>query len=60
MVVDVILNAQCTMINTLCINVAWGCYEPVSSFLRHFVTSTLLHCSMPTVRPFPLLAGWVP
>ncbi len=37
------------MIHTLCINVAWCCDEPVSCALRHFVTSNLLHCLMPTV-----------
>jgi hypothetical protein len=60
MVVDVVINAQCTMIHTLCINVAWCCGEFVSYVLRHFAMSTLLHCPMPTVRPFPLLAGQVP
>jgi hypothetical protein len=60
MVVGAVINAQCTMIRTLCINVAWCCGEPVSKLLRHFVMSILLHCPMPTVCPFPLLAGWVP
>jgi hypothetical protein len=61
MVLDVEINAQCTMIHTLCINVAWCCGEPISYVLRHFVTSILLHCLMPTARLFPLLlAGWVP
>ncbi len=60
MVVDVVINAQRTMIHTLCINVAWCCGEPVSYVLRHFVISTFLHCPKPTVRPFPLLAGRVP
>jgi hypothetical protein len=60
MVADVVINAQCTMIHTLCINVAWCCGEPVSCVLRHFAMSTLLHCLKPTVRHFPLLAGRVP
>ncbi len=60
MVVNVVINAQRTMIHTLSINVAWCCGKPVSCVLRHFATSTLLHCPMPTVRPFPLLAGRVP
>jgi hypothetical protein len=58
--VDVVTNPQRTMIHTLlCINVAWCCGEPVPYVLRHFVLSILLHCLMPTVRPFPLLAGRV-
>jgi hypothetical protein len=60
MVVYVVINAQCTMIHTLCINVDWCCDEPVSYVLRHFVMSILLNCPMPTARPFPLLACLVP
>jgi hypothetical protein len=60
MVVDTVTNTQHTMVHTLCINVAWCCDELVSCVLRHFAMSTLLHCLMPTVRPFPLLAGRVP
>jgi hypothetical protein len=53
MVVDVVVNIQCTMIRTLCINMAWCCGEPVSYVLRHPVMSILLHCLMPTARLFP-------
>jgi hypothetical protein len=60
MVVDVVINAKCTMIHALCINVAWCCGEPVSYVLRYFVMSILLHCLMPTARLFPLLVGRVP
>jgi hypothetical protein len=60
MVIDVVIDAKCTMIPTLCINVAWCCDKPVSYVLRHFVTSILLHCPMPTARIFPLQAGRVP
>jgi hypothetical protein len=60
MVVDVVINAQCTMIHTLCINVAWCCGERVSCVLRHSEMSILLRCLVPTARLFPLLAGRVP
>jgi hypothetical protein len=60
MVVEAVINTQCTMIRTLCINVAWCCDEPVFHILRHLVMSILLHCLMPTARLFPLLAGRVP
>ncbi len=55
-----VINAQPTMIRTLCINMAWCCGEPIPCVLRHFVLSILLHCPIPTVRSFPLLAGRVP
>jgi hypothetical protein len=60
MVVGGIVNAQRTMLHTLCINMAWCCGEPVSYLLGHFVTSILHHCLMPTARPFPLLVDRAP
>ncbi len=50
-----VIDAQCTMIHTLCINVAWCCGEPVSYVMRHFVPSILLHCLTPTA---PLSPSW--
>jgi hypothetical protein len=35
-------------------------WRAVPYVLRHFLLSILLHCLMPTVRPFPLLASRVP
>ncbi len=44
MIINMVINAQCTMTPTLCITVAWCCGEPISYILQH-----LFH-----VLPFPL------
>jgi hypothetical protein len=57
---DVTIIIQCTMTLSLCINVAWCCYEPASWDLTHPAMSILLHCLMLTACLFPFLAGRVP
>jgi hypothetical protein len=53
----IVIDAQHTMIRTLCINVAWCCGEPVSYVLRHLFNVYPPPLSDASCLPFPPPGG---